>query len=194
MKPRLESFLRKAFRIMNKSFMVPAFRLGLGPVLGSPFGGYIMVLKTRGRLTGRWRYTPLNYAIANGCVYWIAGFGKISHWYRNIIAEPNVELTLPASAVAGKAELVSDAAECQMAIRQVMINSGFAAFLFGGFNPYTLSEQRLKELAKDYLVFRLRPAGIGSGPSDPAGWRWFWPTLIFSLALLRLVFWLFLRR
>src|SRR3990172_4133777 len=109
------NLMRKGFRIMNKFFMVPAFRLGLGPILGSPFGGYIMVLKTRGHKTGRWRYTPLNYAIANGSVYWIAGFGQVSHWYRNILAEPEVELILPATAVAGQAELVSDAGERETA-------------------------------------------------------------------------------
>ncbi len=188
------NFLRKAFRLVNKFFMVPAFRLGLGPILGNPFGGYFMVLKTRGRLTGRWRYTPLNYAIASGAVYWIAGFGTVSHWYRNLLANPNVELILPASAVAGIAQLVSDGAERQKALRQVMVNSGFATFVFGGFNPYTLTDQRLEELGKEYLVFGLHPTGIGSGPSDPAGGRWFWPTLIISLALLRLAFWLFLRR
>ena len=178
--------MRKAFCILDKFFMVPAFRLGAGPILGSPFGGYIMVLKTRGRLTGRWRYTPLNYAIANGCVYWIAGFGQVSHWYRNIQAHHNVELLLPAIAVAGQAELVSDAGERETAIRQVMVNSGFAAFVFGGFNPYKLTDERYKKLSQDYLVFRLRPAGIGSGPSDPSGWRWFWP----ALALAALIWWL----
>src|SRR3989304_9219733 len=137
------NLMRRGFSIMNKFFMVPAFRLGLGPILGSPFGGYIMVLKTRGHKTGRWRYTPLNYAISNGNVYWIAGFGKVSHWYRNILAEPRVELILPAMAAAGKTEIVNDAAERQTVIRQVMINSGFAAFVFGGFNPYSLTDERL---------------------------------------------------
>jgi deazaflavin-dependent oxidoreductase (nitroreductase family) len=186
--------MRSAFRILNRFFMVPAFRLGLGPLLGSPFGGYIMVLKTRGRLTGRWRYTPLNYAIANAYVYWIAGFGKVSHWVANIAADANVELMLPTSAVAGQAQRVTDDAERQTAIRQVMINSGFAVYVFEGLNPHTLSNERLRELGKRYLVFRLRPEGIGSGPSDPAGWRWFWPTVVISLAILRLAFWLFLPR
>lgn len=189
MSERSEKFLRSAFRLLNKFVMAPAFRLGLGPVLGSPFGGYIMVMKTRGHLTGRWRYTPVNYAIAHGYVYWIAGFGSLSHWVKNIKADPNIELIMPSSAVAGSAELVSDAAERKTALRQVMINSGFAAFAFGGFNPYTLSDQKLQELEEQYLVFRLRPTGIGSGPSDPAGWFWFWPTL----ALIGFLVWVLLR-
>ena len=35
--------VRRIFWILNKFFMVPIFRLGFGPFLGSPFGGYILV-------------------------------------------------------------------------------------------------------------------------------------------------------
>ena len=51
----MADLMRKGFWVMNKVFMVPAFRLGLGAILGSPFGGYIMVIKTRGHLSGKTR-------------------------------------------------------------------------------------------------------------------------------------------
>ncbi len=88
--------------------MVPMFRLGLGAFVGNPFTGYIMVLKTTGRKTGRVRYTPVNYAILNGSVYCIVGFGKIAHWYRNLQAHPEIELILPSGPTSGTAEEVTD--------------------------------------------------------------------------------------
>lgn len=41
-------FLRRLFWLLNRAFMVPAFRLGLGEFMGNPVTGYIMVVKTRG--------------------------------------------------------------------------------------------------------------------------------------------------
>ena len=55
--------LRKVFRLLNKYFMVPVFRLGLGTWVGTPFGGYVMVLQLIGHKTGKTRYAPVNYAI-----------------------------------------------------------------------------------------------------------------------------------
>jgi len=52
-----------------------------------PLTGYIMVLKTTGRKTGRQRFTPVNYAILDGKVFCLAGFGKLAHWYRNLPAQ-----------------------------------------------------------------------------------------------------------
>ena len=68
--------MRFFFKILNTLFMVPMFRLGLGPFFGNPITGYIMVLKVIGRKTGKVRYVPVNYAIRNGSVYCLAGFGR----------------------------------------------------------------------------------------------------------------------
>ncbi|MCL5428200.1 MAG: nitroreductase/quinone reductase family protein, partial [Chloroflexi bacterium] len=135
------SLMRRGFRIMNRFFMVPLFRLGLGPILGSPVGGYIMVVKTHGRISGKTRYTPVNYAIAHGCVYCTAGFGKVSHWIKNLTSDPQVELLLPGGAVAANAEIVKQSKEKRAMLRQVLINSGFAAPIFGGINPFRVSEE-----------------------------------------------------
>ena len=91
--------LRRLFWVINHFFMVPAFRLGFGPVMGAPFGGYIMVIKTVGHKTGKLRWTPVNYAIQDGSVYCLAGFGRIAHWYQNIKARSNIELMLPSTAL-----------------------------------------------------------------------------------------------
>jgi deazaflavin-dependent oxidoreductase (nitroreductase family) len=185
---RKDRFLRRAFRLMNKGFMVPAFRLGLGPLLGSPYGGYIMVIKTRGWKSGRTRYTPVDYAIANGLVYCIAGFGDRSHWIKNLRAEPEAELLLPGGALACRMETVEDEAEKRQALRQVLVNSGFAVYAFEGINPHRVTDMKLAELLQTYRILRFRPTGIGAGAYDPGGWFWLWPvaaTVLLIWSLLR---------
>jgi deazaflavin-dependent oxidoreductase (nitroreductase family) len=161
---------------MNRFLMIPAFRLGLGPVLGSPFGGYIMVLKTTGKKSGEPRYAPLNYAILEGNIYCIAGWGKTAHWFANLKADPHVELLMPGGAVAGIAEEVTDPGEAQRARVRVARNSGFA-LMFGGLNALTVTDERIIEGLGYVPVVRIRPFGLGSGAFDPGGWGWVLPCM-----------------
>ncbi len=167
-----EPTLRAVFRGLNHYFMVPAFRLGLGPFIGSPYGGYIMVLKTVGCKTGKIRYAPVNYAIINGRVYCCAGFGAESHWYRNMKAQPQIELIMPGGVVTGIVEDVADPAEWLCALRQVLQNGGFAGF-FMGFNPYTAPDEVVRRECQNTPVVRVRTeTTVRSGPGDPGGWLW----------------------
>ena len=176
--------LRQFFRALNRYFMVPVFRLGLGAFVGSPLGGYIMVVKTVGRKTGRARYTPVNYAIIDGQVYCLAGWKEIAHWYRNLRANPKVELIMPGGAVQGIAEQVTDPDEWLHATRQVLRNAGFAGFLLGA-NPFTASDELVREKAKGTPVICIRPMGIASGAGDPGGWLWVLVTGIFVWVVFR---------
>jgi deazaflavin-dependent oxidoreductase (nitroreductase family) len=184
-RPTGREALRRFFWYLNRLFMVPAFRLGLGPLIGSSVGGYIMVLKTTGAKTGKTRYTPLNYAILDGSVYCIAGWGQVSHWYRNLRAHPGVELLLPGGALAGVAEDVADPDEALRAIRQILRSAGFVAFV-AGFNPFTASDPVLREKCSYVQVIRVRPTGIGSGASDPGGWFWVVSWALHTLVIARL--------
>lgn len=180
-KPR--PVLRAAFKLVNRYLMVPAFRLGLGPIMGSPFGGYIMVLKTTGKKSGQARYAPLNYAIIDGSIYCIAGWGKAAHWLVNLKADPHVELLLPGGAVAGIAEEVTDPGEAQRARVRVARSSGFA-LMFGGLNPLTVTDALLIGGLGDVPVVRIRPSGLGNGAFDPGGWGWVLPSLAWLAGLL----------
>ncbi|MBI3976791.1 MAG: nitroreductase family deazaflavin-dependent oxidoreductase [Chloroflexi bacterium] len=162
---------RSFLRLLNRYLMVPAFRLGLGPVMGNPFTGYIMVVKNVGARTGRARYVPVNYAILDGQVYCLAGFGRVSHWYLNLRAQPGVELILPGGTLAGVAEEVDNPDEQLRAVRQILRNAGFAGFALG-FNPHTATDDLLRSKVSGFPVLRFRPVGIGNGPSDPGGWLW----------------------
>ncbi len=182
--------MRRFFWLLNRFFMVPMFRLGFGPFFGNPFSGYIMILKVRGRKTGKLRYAPVNYAIHGGRVYCMAGFGRLSDWYRNLRASPGVEAILPGGAIAGTAREVDDPAERKLIIRQILKNGGFAGFL-EGFNPYRIEDGDLLERTAGMPLVCIQPAGPGSGPSDPAGWAWAWTPI--SIILLVLALWLILR-
>jgi deazaflavin-dependent oxidoreductase (nitroreductase family) len=167
-------------------FMVPLFRLGLGSFVGNPITGYIMVMKTIGRKTGKERYIPVNYAILDGSIYCMAGFGKGTQWYRNLRAQPNIEIIIPSGSLAGVSEDATNSEEAIVVLRKLLKNSGFAGF-FAGFNPYTIADTELHEKTKDFPLVRIRPTGVGSGAGDAGGWLW-----ILSLVVSVVVLWLVL--
>lgn len=180
----LPSFLRYIFWFLNKFFMVPIFRLGIGPFFGNPIWGYMMVLKTTGRKSGKTRYSPVNYAVMNGNIYCTAGWGHIADWYRNLVADPNIEIILPGRALAGAAEEVSASKERITALRKVLKAGGFAGFVLG-VNPYTASDEKIAEKTKGIPLIRIRPCGIGSGASDPGGWLWIPVLILLVLSVLK---------
>ena len=179
--------MRKIFRYLNKYFMVPAFKMGLGPFMGNPFSGYIMVLKTIGRKSGLTRNAPVNYAIHDGNIYCLSGFGKIAHWYRNLSANPQIEMIMPSGSIAGNAVIITEADERLSMMRQVLKNSGFASFM-SGINPFTISDEDLIEKGKEMVVIRITPNGVFAGSADPGGWLWVWLTVGTVIALLLIFF------
>ncbi len=178
--------LRRLFRLLNKFFMVPAFRLGFGPFMGSPISGYIMVLKTIGRKSGLVRYAPVNYAILDGNIYCLSGFGKASHWYKNIQAHPQIDIILPSATLSGEAATVTDPDEWLCVTRQILKNSGFAAVL-AGYNAWTITDEALRERGSEMVVLRITPNGVIAGAADPGGKLWLWLTIA-AVALILIFF------
>ncbi len=164
-------FSRDRLRDINRWFMVPTFRLGLGSLIGGPLGGWVMILHTRGRRTGRPRYAGLDYVIDGGSVYCLAGFGRDTHWFRNLLTDPNVEVMLPDRTLAGTAEEVTDPDERARVVPRVVRASGVPGFLIGA-NPWTAGNERILELLAGIPLVRIRPTGIASGPADPGGLLW----------------------
>jgi deazaflavin-dependent oxidoreductase (nitroreductase family) len=148
--------LRKIFHAMNH-FMVFMWKIGLGKAINTwPAGfGRIMVIKHRGRKSGKEYLTPVNYAPVDGEIYCTAGFGSISDWYRNMLANPRIELWLPEGKRAACAEDISDSPNRLFLLRQVIIASGFAARLFG-INPKRLNDQQLDAISKEYRLVHFR--------------------------------------
>jgi hypothetical protein len=88
----------------------------------------------------------------------------------------------------GVAEEVTDSDEALRAIRQILKNAGFVGFV-AGLNPFTATDELLREKTQDVVVIRVRPTGIGGGPGDPGGWFW-----LASIALHAAAVWAILRR
>ncbi len=75
-------------------FKVPIlfYRLGLGHWVGPHF----LLLTTRGRKTGKTRYTPLEFDVdqATGAYVVMAGWGGKTDWFRNALAQPQVTIQI----------------------------------------------------------------------------------------------------
>ncbi len=184
--PETELKLRRAFKYLNY-FMVCMWRLGLGGWLNAwpKVGGRILVITHTGRKTGKRHRTPVNYTVLNGEVYCTAGFGSIADWYKNILANPQVEIWMPDGWWAGIAEDVSAHPDGVMILREVIIASGFAARVFG-IDPATMTDQFLEELLKTYRLVHLRRVAARTGKDGPGDMAWVWPltSLVLFFALI----------
>ena len=183
-----EEFLRQGFKYFNR-LMLLFWRLGLGSAInGWPAViGRIMVLTHTGRKSGRRRRTPVNYAEIDGDLYCTAGFGALSDWYRNLLANPAVEVWLPDGWWAGVAEDVTAQEYSLPILRQVLVNSGFAARA-AGINPVTLNDDALRTATEEYRLIRIRRTEALTGPDGPGDLAWIWPwstLLLAGLLLLR---------
>jgi deazaflavin-dependent oxidoreductase (nitroreductase family) len=185
--PRLTRLLprvQRAFLAVNRYAAVPLLRAGLGPLLATPLTGSIMVLRTHGRRSGRWRDAPLGYVIMDGNVYCCAGFGRATQWLRNIEADARVELLLPAGALAGIAEEVTDPIEWSPAMRALLASMGMLGRATVG-DVDAMSDEALRASAGALPLIRVRVSGLGSGPFDPGGLGWVVPNLVVAAWLAR---------
>lgn len=183
---RVEEKLRRAFKPLNR-FMLLMWRLGLGRWLSAwpRVGGQFMVITHTGRKSGLRRRTPVNYAVVDGEVYCVAGFGSVSDWYRNLRVHPDVEVWLPDGWWAGVAEEVKDPEKRLPLMREVLIGSGFAARL-ADINPYVLSDLDLRLATTRYHLIHIRRTSARTGPSGPGDLAWVWPLATILLPLLAL--------
>jgi deazaflavin-dependent oxidoreductase (nitroreductase family) len=185
---KTEQFLRQGFKQFNR-FMLLLWRLGLGVWLNAwpKVFGRIMVLTHTGRKSGKRYRTPVNYAIVDEQIYCTAGFGSMSDWYRNILANPNVEIWLPQGWWRGVVDEVIDPQVRLTLLRQVLIASGFATYA-AGINPHTISDDDLEKVTSDYKLLHIQQAQACTGDNGPGDLSWVWPLatmLLLPLALRR---------
>lgn len=167
--------MRHYFRYLNR-FMLLMWRLGLARFINiwPEVGGRIMVIQHIGRKTGKVRHTPVNYAEVDGEIYCTAGFGAISHWYRNMLATPEVEIWLPNGRYRARAQDITNEPNALPLLRQVLVNSGFAAPAVG-VHPKTMSDEDLSAVTSKYRLVRFSRQGPASGQADLL---WVWPILV----------------
>ncbi len=80
------------------------YAIGLGPIIGR----LVLLLTTTGRKSGLPRVTPLQYEEINGCIYIGSARGTKADWYRNIVANPKVNIRVGTRQFDGAAEPVTD--------------------------------------------------------------------------------------
>ena len=82
------------------------YAIGLGRV----YGRMVLLLTTRGRKSGLLRVTPLQYEEIDGAIHVASARGDQADWFRNIIADPHVEVRIGSRRMAGIAEPITDVA------------------------------------------------------------------------------------
>lgn len=177
---RLLRPLQRGFLFLNGGFMAPLLRSGFGWLIGNPFTGHLMLLRTRGRCTGLLREAPLGYVIRDGCVYCVAGYGEPTPWFRNLLAEPDVEVILPTRRFHGRAEPVSDPVEWVAAYRALIASFGLIGGAIVG-DVRGLDDEALLARDRALPVIRITPTdGTGpliAGAFDPGGSGWLLPVV-----------------
>ena len=176
-----------AFRHANRWLVVPLHRAGLAAWLGGPLGGWQCLLTTIGRTSGLRRDTPLGYIIMDGAAWVMAGYGPRTQWYRNILAEPRVDLHLPGRApFAALAEEVRDPGVRARVIPPLCRSMAVPGLMIGCL-PATSTDERILGCVSWVPLVRIRPADGGPlepGPEDPGGRGWVWRHLVMTAATL----------
>jgi len=100
---RLKKYLWRLMRFPPRV----AYAIGLGPLIGR----LVLLLTTTGRKSGLPRVTPLQYEEIDGIFYVGSARGDKADWYRNILANPKVEVRVKSRSFRGIAEATTDV-EC----------------------------------------------------------------------------------
>jgi hypothetical protein len=118
-----------------------------------------------------------------------AGFGSEADWFKNITANPNIEVWVDNERWSALAEDVSDHPDRLRLMRDVLIGSGFAAVL-AGVDPHKLNDAELNAATEKYRLIHLRRCQPLTGDGGPGDLVWVWPNVAGILLVLALVGWL----
>jgi deazaflavin-dependent oxidoreductase (nitroreductase family) len=177
------------FRVLNRYLMVPATRAGLGAWLSTPIGGAMVLLRIRGRKSGLIRETPLNYVVAEGAAWVLAGFGPRTEWYRNLLADGRVEAVLPGRTATGTVTDVR-APEVRLRIIPALLRSTAGPTLAAGVNPWRSTPDEVCAEMAWVPLLRIDPddGPLEPGPDDPGGMGWAWrQAVVTGLSVVALV-------
>ena len=160
--------LRTAFRVLNRWMAAPLIRAGGGPLLTTPVAGSILLLRTTGRKSGLVREAPLGYTVIEGRVVVVAGYGRSAHWFRNALADPQVEMLLPGALIAGLAEEITEPDQRRAAFRTLIKSLGVVGRLTLG-DVRGKSDAEVDMLAVAFPILAITPTAVRLGPFDPGG-------------------------
>jgi deazaflavin-dependent oxidoreductase (nitroreductase family) len=165
---RLLGPMHRWFLLLNRYVTGPALRSGLGPLLSTPATGSMLVLRTTGRTSGLLREAPLAYALVDGRIVVMAGYGRRCDWFRNALAHPEVEVVLPGARLGGVAAEITDPADRRVAFRAAIDALALVGTLTIG-DLEKASPERLDELEEAFPMLAITPTAVLRGPFDPGG-------------------------
>lgn len=145
-------------------------RLGLGGLL-SPTP--LLILTTRGRRSGRLRYTPLEYRRHGSKFYVVSVGGRSAHWVRNLREYPYATLKVGRRAYSVRAELVEQPSEL---LTVLYMFRRMLALLDEA--PEHLTLRGLADQTDRFTVVRFDTLDSAPLlPPVPADRAWVWPAL-----------------
>jgi hypothetical protein len=179
--PEVMNRLRRMFRSMNRG-MVLMWRLGLGRWAEAwpSVTGRLLVVEHHGRTTGNRYLTPLNFATEHRSRYCLAAFGREADWYRNVFAARRTVLWLPDGPWTAVATDVTGEPESRDLIRQVLVDSGFAARVFG-LNPGEMTDVEIDAATSGYRLVRFEL--MDRCDENPADLSWVWVPITTAAAV-----------
>ena len=140
-------------RSLNKR-MAANYRRGFGPT------GIVLLLTTTGRKTGLPRVTPLQFEKVNGDYYIGSALGKDADWFRNICADPNVQVRVGKEEFRALAEPVTDperlADFIELRLERHPIMLRLIMHLFDGL-PLRFDRSNLLDLSREKALVILHP-------------------------------------
>ena len=148
---RSPSFIWRFMRFLNRHVM-PKTRPEV------KLKGLVLLLTTTGRKSGLPRQTRLQYEEQAGVIYVAAARGQDADWFRNIVANPHVEVQMKAGRFCGLAEPITDPAriadflELRLQRHPQMVRA--MLLLHGLMRP---SRANLEQLAATLALVAIRP-------------------------------------
>jgi len=143
--------------------LAATLKRGRGPT------GTVLVLTTTGRRTGLPRDTPLQFEDVDGVVHVASARGTAADWFRNVVADPHVTVTLRGRTVAAVAEpitdpvRIADVLEHRLRTRPVMVRLIMTA---AEGLPLRYSRADLERIAAGKALVALR--GVETAAADGA--------------------------
>lgn len=141
-----------------------AYALGLGRLLGRQ----ILLLTSYGRRTGKPHVTPLQYHELEGAYYIGSARGSKADWYRNLQANPEVEVRVSDRRIHGVATLVEDTNQIADLLEvRLQSNPRMVGMLFRseGFSA-TPDRSQLEAYASTRAFVVIRPIPTNSALKD----------------------------
>jgi len=126
----------------------------------------------------------------DGAAWVLAGYGPRTLWYRNLLAEPRVDLRLPGrQAIAARAAVANDPDIRARVIPPLCRSMTLPGAMIGCFPP-TSADERILECVSWVPLVRIEPADgqpLLPGPDDPGGRGWLWRQAVVAGATLLLL-------